>query len=80
MKPNNEFATSISDKIDLLHVSRGRHSIQKLAPYINRPIYYDHGIYIEDAAKIKAAVNIPAFVHEDERSFWVGSVENVKDG
>jgi 2,4-dienoyl-CoA reductase-like NADH-dependent reductase (Old Yellow Enzyme family)/NADPH-dependent 2,4-dienoyl-CoA reductase/sulfur reductase-like enzyme len=57
-----EFAQSISDKIDLLHVSRGMHSIQKLAPFINQPIYFDHGINIEDAAKIKAAVNIPVTV------------------
>ena len=57
-----EFAQLISDKIDLLHVSRGMHSIQKLAPYINQPIYFDHGINIEDAAKIKAAVSIPVTV------------------
>lgn len=57
-----EFAQSISDKIDLLHVSRGMHSIQSLAPYINQPIYFDHGINLEDAAKIKAAVNIPVTV------------------
>jgi len=57
-----EFAQSISDKIDLLHVSRGMHSIQKLAPYINQPVYFDHGINIEDAAKIKAAINIPVTV------------------
>ncbi|WP_026889908.1 oxidoreductase [Lacrimispora aerotolerans] len=57
-----EFAQSISDKIDLLHVSRGMHSIQRLAPYINQPIYFDHGINLEDAAKIKAAVNIPVTV------------------
>jgi 2,4-dienoyl-CoA reductase-like NADH-dependent reductase (Old Yellow Enzyme family)/NADPH-dependent 2,4-dienoyl-CoA reductase/sulfur reductase-like enzyme len=57
-----EFAQSISDKIDLLHVSRGMHSIQRLAPYINQPIYFDHGINLEDAAKIKSAVNIPVTV------------------
>ncbi|SEW12914.1 oxidoreductase [[Clostridium] fimetarium] len=57
-----ECAQSISNKIDLLHVSRGMHSIQKLAPYINQPIYFDHGINIDDAAKIKAAINIPVTV------------------
>ena len=57
-----EFAKIIEDKIDLLHVSRGMHSIQSLAPYINQPIYFDHGINLEDAAKIKKAVNIPVTV------------------
>jgi 2-enoate reductase len=46
----------------VIHVSRGMHSIQSLAPYINQPIYFDHGINIVDAAKIKAAVNIPVTV------------------
>jgi 2-enoate reductase len=57
-----EFVKIIEDKIDLLHVSRGMHSIQALAPYINQPIYYPHGINLEDAAKIKKAVNIPVTV------------------
>ena len=57
-----EFVKIIQDKIDLLHVSRGMHSIQALAPYINQPIYYPHGINLEDAAKIKKAVNIPVTV------------------
>lgn len=73
-----EFVKIIEDKIDLLHVSRGMHSIQKLAPYINQPIYYPHGINLEDAAKIKAAIQIPVTV--------VGSVtldqaeEAIRDG
>lgn len=45
------FVKRIEPYIDLLHVSRGMHSEQKLAPYMNQPIYYDHGINIEDAAK-----------------------------
>lgn len=57
-----EFAKRIEEKIDLLHVSRGLHSVQNLAPYINQPIYFDHGINIEDAAKFKKALNIPVTV------------------
>lgn len=57
-----EFVKIIQDKIDLLHVSRGMHSIQSLAPYINQPIYYPHGINLEDAAKIKKAVSVPVTV------------------
>ncbi|WP_320128583.1 NAD(P)/FAD-dependent oxidoreductase [uncultured Sphaerochaeta sp.] len=56
------FVKVIEDKIDLLHVSRGMHSIQALAPYINQPVYFDHGINIEDAAKIKAEVDVPVTV------------------
>ena len=57
-----EFAKLIEDKIDLLHVSRGMHSIQNLAPFINQPIYFDHGINLADAAVIKAAVKVPVTV------------------
>ncbi|MDC7126565.1 MAG: FAD-dependent oxidoreductase [Spirochaetales bacterium] len=57
-----EFTKIIEDKIDLLHVSRGMHSIQAMAPYINQPIYFPHGINIEDAGKIKKAVNVPVTV------------------
>ncbi|MDW2798436.1 FAD-dependent oxidoreductase [Clostridium boliviensis] len=57
-----EFVKLIEDKIDLLHVSRGMHSIQNLAPFINQPIYFDHGINLEDAAVIKAAVKVPVTV------------------
>ncbi|WP_281714375.1 FAD-dependent oxidoreductase [Allobaculum stercoricanis] len=57
-----EFAKRLEPYIDLLHVSRGLHSEQKLAPYMNQPIYYPHGINIEDAAKFKAALNIPVTV------------------
>ncbi|MBE5911203.1 oxidoreductase [Pseudobutyrivibrio sp.] len=57
-----EFAKMIEDKIDLLHVSRGLHSVQHLAPYINQPLYIPHGINIEDAAKFKKALNIPVTV------------------
>lgn len=57
-----EFVKIIEDKIDLLHVSRGMHSIQTLAPYINQPIYFEHGINVEDAGKIKKAVQVPVTV------------------
>ncbi len=56
------FVKQIEDKIDLLHVSRGMHSIQSLVPYTDPPLYYDHGINLEDAATIKAAVNVPVTV------------------
>lgn len=48
-----EFVKRIEPYIDLLHVSRALHSEQKLAPYMNQPLYYPHGINIEDATKIK---------------------------
>lgn len=44
------FAREIEDKIDLLHVSRGLHAMQNLAPYMNQPLYYPYGINLEDAA------------------------------
>lgn len=56
------FVKLIEDKIDLLHVSRGMHAIQNLAPFINQPIYFQHGMNIEDTAKIKSAVNVPVTV------------------
>lgn len=56
------FVHEIEDKIDLLHVSRGLHAMQNLAPYMNQPLYYPHGINLEDAAKIKAAVKVPVTV------------------
>ena len=57
-----EFAKRIEPYIDLLHVSRALHSEQKLAPYMNQPIYYPHGINIEDATTIKKALSIPVTV------------------
>lgn len=56
------FVKRIEPYIDLLHVSRGMHSEQKLAPYMNQPIYYDHGINIEDAAKIRKEISVPVTV------------------
>lgn len=56
------FVKRIEPYIDLLHVSRALHSEQKLAPYMNQPIYYPHGINIEDASKIKKAISIPVTV------------------
>ena len=57
-----EFVKRIEPYIDLLHVSRGLHSEQKLAPYMNQPLYYPHGINIEDATKIRKAIHIPVTV------------------
>lgn len=57
-----EFVKRIEPYIDLLHVSRALHSEQKLAPYMNQPLYYPHGINIEDATKIKKAIHIPVTV------------------
>jgi 2,4-dienoyl-CoA reductase-like NADH-dependent reductase (Old Yellow Enzyme family)/thioredoxin reductase len=57
-----EFAKIIQDKIDLLHVSRGNLAINKLTPYIFPPIYMDHNINIEYAAKFKRALDIPVSV------------------
>lgn len=56
------FVHEIEDKIDLLHVSRGLHAMQNLAPYMNQPLYYPHGINLEDAAKIKEEVKVPVTV------------------
>lgn len=65
------FAREIEDKIDLLHVSRGLHAMQNLAPYMNQPLYYPHGINLEDAAKMKEKLQIripviPLFNHDEE--------------
>lgn len=57
-----EFVHRIEEKIDLLHISRGLHAMQRLAPYMNQPLYYPHGINLEDAARIKAAVHVPVTV------------------
>jgi 2,4-dienoyl-CoA reductase-like NADH-dependent reductase (Old Yellow Enzyme family)/thioredoxin reductase len=57
-----EFAKIIQGKIDLLHVSRGNLAINKLTPYIFPPIYMDHNINIEYAAKFKRALDIPVSV------------------
>ncbi|NLO96846.1 MAG: FAD-dependent oxidoreductase [Peptococcaceae bacterium] len=54
-----EFAKTIQDKIDLLHVSRGALAINKLTPYIFPSTYMPHGINIEYAAKFKKALKIP---------------------
>ncbi|WP_207722410.1 oxidoreductase [Dorea sp. OM07-5] len=65
------FAREIEDKIDLLHVSRGLHAMQNLAPYMNQPLHYPHGINLEDAAKMKEKLQIripviPLFNHDEE--------------
>ena len=65
------FVREIEDKIDLLHVSRGLHAMQNLAPYMNQPLYYPHGINLEDAAKMKEKLQIripviPLFNHDEE--------------
>lgn len=78
-----EFVKRIEPYIDLLHVSRALHSEQKLAPYMNQPIYYPHGINLEDAAKIKKAINIPVTVvgsvtlEQAEEYIAVGKIDMV---
>jgi 2,4-dienoyl-CoA reductase-like NADH-dependent reductase (Old Yellow Enzyme family)/thioredoxin reductase len=57
-----EFAKTIQDKIDLLHVSRGALAINRLTPFIFPPIYMDHGINIEYAAQFKKALHVPVSV------------------
>lgn len=78
-----EFVKTIENKIDLLHVSRGMHSMQNLAPYINQPLYFNHGINLEDAATIKAAVHVPVTVvgsvtlEQAEESIAAGKIDMV---
>lgn len=57
-----EFMKIIEDKVDLFHISRGMHSMQNLTPFMNQPLYYPHGINLEDAAIIKAVLNTPVTV------------------
>jgi NADPH-dependent 2,4-dienoyl-CoA reductase/sulfur reductase-like enzyme len=57
-----EFAKTIQDNIDLLHVSRGNLAINKLTPYIFPPIYMEHDINIEYAAQFKRALDVPVSV------------------
>lgn len=57
-----EFMKMIEDKVDLFHISRGMHSMQNLTPYMNQPLYYPHGMNLEDAAVIKKALHTPVTV------------------
>lgn len=54
-----EFLKIIEDKVDLIHISRGMHSMQNLTPFMNQPLYYPHGMNLEDAATIKKALHTP---------------------
>lgn len=57
-----EFAKTIQDRIDLLHISRGNLAINRLTPFIFPPAYMEHGINIEYAAQFKKALHIPVSV------------------
>jgi 2,4-dienoyl-CoA reductase-like NADH-dependent reductase (Old Yellow Enzyme family)/thioredoxin reductase len=81
-----EFVRIIQDKIDLLHVSRGNLAINKLTPYIFPPIYMDHNINIEYAARFKRALDIPVSVvgavtlEQADRAIAEGKVDLVALG
>jgi 2,4-dienoyl-CoA reductase-like NADH-dependent reductase (Old Yellow Enzyme family)/thioredoxin reductase len=76
-----EFAKTIQDKIDLLHVSRGNLAINKLTPYIFPPTYMDHDINIEYAAQFKRALDVPVSVvgaitlEEAENAISLGKID-----
>ena len=53
------FLKQIEPYIDLVHVSRGMHSMQDLVPYTDPPIYYPHGINLDLAAQIRAGIDTP---------------------
>ncbi len=81
-----EFAHTIQDKIDLLHVSRGNLAINKLTPYIFPPTYMDHNINIAYAAQFKQALDIPVSVvgavtlEQAEKAIAEGKVDLVALG
>ncbi len=81
-----EFAKTIQDKIDLLHVSRGNLAINKLTPYIFPPAYMAHNINIEYAAEFKKALDIPVSVvgavtlEEADKAIAEGKVDLVALG
>ncbi len=53
------FVQHIQDRIDVIHVSKGLHNVHRLAPYMFQPLYFEHGINLDNAAKLKEQVNIP---------------------
>ncbi len=53
------FVRHIQDRIDLVHVSRGLHNVHRHAPYMFQPLYFEHGINLEQAARLKAQVDVP---------------------
>jgi len=53
------FVRHIQDRIDLIHVSKGLHNVHRLAPYMFQPLYFEHGINLELAARLKEKVDIP---------------------
>jgi len=81
-----EFAKTIQDKIDLLHISRGNLAINKLTPYILPPTYMEHNINIEYAALFKRALDIPVSVvgaitlEEADKAIAKGKVDLVALG
>ena len=81
-----EFAETIQDKIDLLHVSRGNLAINKLTPYILPPAYMDHNINVEYAAQFKKALEIPVSavgavtLEEADKAIGEGKIDMVALG
>jgi NADPH-dependent 2,4-dienoyl-CoA reductase/sulfur reductase-like enzyme len=54
-----EFARTIQDKIDLLHVSAGNFYAPETAPRMIQPLYLPHGVNVYLAEPFKQALTIP---------------------
>lgn len=57
-----DFARSIQQYLDLLHVSRGLLEVDDLVPYINAPTYLPRAMNLPFAAAFKEALNVPVTV------------------
>lgn len=54
-----EFVKMIQDKIDLLHVSAGLLSNNRVVPHMIQPTYFPHEYNVHRAERLKKALNIP---------------------
>jgi 2,4-dienoyl-CoA reductase-like NADH-dependent reductase (Old Yellow Enzyme family)/NADPH-dependent 2,4-dienoyl-CoA reductase/sulfur reductase-like enzyme len=54
-----EFVKMIEDKIDLLHVSAGLLSDNRVVPHMIQPTYFPHEYNVHRAEKLKKALKIP---------------------
>jgi len=54
-----EFVKMIADKIDLLHVSAGLLSDNRVVPHMIQPTYFPHEYNVHRAEKLKKALKIP---------------------
>jgi len=77
------FVRHIQDRIDLVHLSKGLHNVHAHAPIMFPALYVERGLNIEEAAYIKAHVDIPVAVvggitiEQAEEAIAAGKVDMV---